>query len=97
MAIRMTCRSEAHPYTPNITCSPTRQSRPCYPPPLAYEGERQKIIEIRTQLVYSVYAGGNYCFRVGLDFIKFKNDGLRILKDKLDNQILLSSTGVKPA
>ncbi len=66
-------------------------------PPLAYEGERQKIIEIRTQLVYSVYAGGNYCFRVGLDFIKFKNDGLRILKDKLDNQILLSSTGVKPA
>lgn len=55
-------------------------------PPLAHEGERQKVIEIRTQLIYSVYAGGNNSFRVGLDFIKFKNDGLRILKDKLDNQ-----------
>lgn len=66
-------------------------------PPLAHEGERQKIIEIRTQLAYSVYAGSNYCFRIGLNFIKFKNDGLQVLKDKLDNQILLSSIGVKPA
>ena len=55
-------------------------------PPLAYEGERQKVIEIRAKLVYSVYSGSNFCFRIGLNFIKFKNDGLQILKGMLDNQ-----------
>lgn len=66
-------------------------------PPLEHKGEQQKVIEIRTQLIYSVYGGGNSSFRVGLDFIKFKKDGQRILKDKLDKQILLNSIGVKPA
>lgn len=55
-------------------------------PPVAYEGERQKVIEIRAKLVYSVYSGSNFCFRIGLNFIKFKNEGLQILKDMLDNQ-----------
>jgi hypothetical protein len=55
-------------------------------PPLAYEGERQKVIEIRAELVYSVYSGSNFCFRIGLHFIKFKNDDLQILKGMLDNQ-----------
>lgn len=55
-------------------------------PPIAYEGERQKVIEIRAKLVYSVYSGSNFCFRIGLNFIKFKNDGLQILKDMLDSQ-----------
>ncbi len=56
-------------------------------PPVAYEGERQKVIEIRAKLVYSVYSGSNFCFRIGLNFIKFKNEGLQILKDMLDNQL----------
>ena len=64
-------------------------------PPLAHEGERQKIIEIRTQLAYSVYAGSNSCFRIGLNFIKFKNGGRQILKGMLDNQFPLNSVGVK--
>lgn len=55
-------------------------------PPVAYEGERQKVIEIRAKLVYSVYSGSNFCFRIGLNFIRFKNEGLQILKDMLDNQ-----------
>ena len=53
-------------------------------PPLAYEGNRQKTIEIRANLVYSVYSGSNFCFRIGLDFINFKNDGLQILRDRLE-------------
>ena len=65
-------------------------------PPLAYEGEQQKIIEIRAQMAYSVYSGSNFCFRIGLNFIKFKNEGLQVLKGILDNQFPLSSIGAKP-
>jgi len=56
-------------------------------PPVAYEGERQKVIEIRAELVYSVYSGSNFCFRIGLNFIKFKNNGLQILEGMLDNRL----------
>lgn len=64
-------------------------------PPMAYEGERQKLIEIRSKLAYSVYSGSNFCFRVGLNFIKFKNDGLQILQGILDNQVPQKLIGAK--
>lgn len=54
-------------------------------PPVAYEGERQKIIEAKAKLAYSVYSGSNFCFRVGLHFIQFKNDGMQVLEDILNN------------
>lgn len=64
-------------------------------PPMAQEGERQKLIEIRSKLAYSVYSGSNFCFRVGLNFVKFKNDGLQVLKGILDSQVPLSEIGMK--
>ena len=65
--------------------------------PSLREEERQKTIEIRTHLIYSVYSGSNFCFRIGLNFIKFKNDGQKILKDRLDFQFSGGGGGRKPA
>ncbi len=58
-------------------------------PPLEHERGQQETIEIRAQLAYSVYAGSNFRFRIGLSFIKFKNDGQRILKGILDTTSFL--------
>lgn len=52
------------------------------PPPLRKGGGR-KIIEIQANLVYSVYSGALSCFRLGLNFTKFKGDGKGILKEML--------------
>ena len=52
------------------------------PPPL-HRGEKKKVIEIQAHQVYSVYSGAAECFRLGLHFLKFKDDGLAILKERL--------------
>jgi len=52
------------------------------PPPLLY-GQRQKIIEINARQVYSVYSGASSCFRLGFQFINYKDDGLQVLQEML--------------
>lgn len=52
------------------------------PPPLQ-KGGSKKVIEIQAHQVYSVYSGALSCFRLGLNFVKFKGDGKSILKDML--------------
>ncbi len=52
------------------------------PPPLN-RGASMRVIEINAQQVYSVYSGAASCFRLGLRFLKFKDDGLNILKERL--------------
>jgi hypothetical protein len=52
------------------------------PPPL-HRGERKKVIEIHALQIYSVYSGATECFRLGLQFLKFKDDGFEILKERL--------------
>lgn len=54
------------------------------PPPL-HKGHRQKIIEIRARQVYAVYSGESFCFRLGLEFMDFKGDGLEVLKKRLEH------------
>ncbi|MCX7176572.1 MAG: hypothetical protein NT159_22145 [Proteobacteria bacterium] len=54
-------------------------------PPLHRNG-RQKVIEIRAKQVYSVYSGETFCFRLGLEFISFKGDGLEILIEGLSHR-----------
>ncbi len=54
------------------------------PPPL-HKGHRQKIIEIRARQVYAVYSGESLCFRLGLEFVSFKDDGLEVLKKRLEH------------
>ena len=46
---------------------------------------KPKVIEIKARQIYSVYSGETYCFRLGLEFVHFKNDGLEILKDGLSH------------
>jgi len=52
------------------------------PPPLIKDGS-SKIIEIQARQVYSVYSGALSCFRLGLNFTKFKGDGMETLKEML--------------
>lgn len=51
-------------------------------PPL-HRNRRQKVVEIRSRQIYSVYSGETSCFRLGLEFIAFKGDGLEVLKEGL--------------
>lgn len=46
---------------------------------------KPKVIEISARQIYSVYSGATYCFRLGLEFIHFKNDGLQILEEALSH------------
>lgn len=52
------------------------------PPPL-HTGHRQKVMEIQARQLYSVYSGATSCFRLGFQFMHFKDDALRILKERL--------------
>lgn len=52
------------------------------PPPLNRGGSK-RVIEIHARQVYSVYSGAFSCFRLGLHFIRFKDEGLEILKERL--------------
>ena len=56
------------------------------PPPL-HKGHRQKVIEIRARQVYAVYSGASSCFRLGLEFVSFKGDGLQVLKNRLQHHV----------
>ena len=53
-------------------------------PPL-HRSDRQKIIEIGARQIYSVYSGETSCFRLGLEFLSFKEDGFDILKEGLSH------------
>ena len=56
------------------------------PPPL-HKGHRQKVIEIRARQVYAVYSGAASCFRLGFEFVDFKDDGLQVLKDRFKHHL----------
>lgn len=62
-------------------------------PPL-HRNRRQKVIEIRARQIYSVYSGETFCFRLGLEFIHFKGDGLQILTEGLSHHHPLISLPV---
>lgn len=53
-------------------------------PPL-YRNAKPKVIEIKARQIYSVYSGATYCFRLGLEFVHFKNDGLELLREGLSH------------
>ncbi|MFA6311561.1 MAG: hypothetical protein WCV99_07780 [Sterolibacterium sp.] len=54
------------------------------PPPL-HKGGSKKVIEIHARQIYSVYSGALSSFRLGFDFVSFKGDGKKILKDMLSH------------
>jgi len=56
------------------------------PPPL-YAGQRRRIIEIHARQVYAVYSGATSCFRLGLAFTGFKDDGLQVLREMLSHHL----------
>lgn len=65
-------------------------------PPLYRDG-RQKIIEIGARQIYSVYSGETSCFRLGLEFLSFKEDGFEILKEGLSHyRPVLAATDCDP-
>ncbi|HRE17560.1 MAG TPA: PilZ domain-containing protein [Rhodocyclaceae bacterium] len=51
-------------------------------PPLM-SGTKEVIVEIRAKIVYSVLDTSKDCFRLGVRFLEFKKDGLKLLKDRL--------------
>lgn len=60
-------------------------------PPLLYGEDQQKTIAIKADLAYTVFSGSDSCFRVGLHYTTFKDDGLQILKDRLERQFSVGS------
>lgn len=60
-------------------------------PILPGEG-RQKIIKIRVQLLYSVYSGSHSCFRIGLQYIDFTDNGRQVLQDRIERQFCVGTT-----
>lgn len=52
------------------------------PPPLHVK-DRPRIIEIRARQLEAVYSGVARSFRLGFEFLEFKNDGLNLLTERL--------------
>ena len=52
---------------------------------------QQKIIKIRVQLLYSVYSGSNSCFRIGLQYIDFTDNGRQVLQDRIKRQFCVGT------
>jgi c-di-GMP-binding flagellar brake protein YcgR len=50
-------------------------------------GEREKIIEIRAHVIYTVLAASLQMFRVGVQFQEFKRDGRDVLDQYLASRI----------
>jgi hypothetical protein len=53
--------------------------------PPQHRNRGQKVIEIQARQVYAVYSGDTFCFRLGLEFLGFKGDGLQILQERLSH------------
>ena len=53
--------------------------------PALHPNRRAKVIEINARQLYSVYSGETLCFRLGLEFERFKGDGFKILSDALSH------------
>ena len=53
--------------------------------PGLHRNSKPTVIEIKARQIYSVYSGETYCFRLGLEFLHFKGDGLRILEEGLSH------------
>jgi len=53
--------------------------------PSPYRNGRHSVIEVEARQKYSVYSGETSCFRLGLEFRRFKGDGLDILKEGLSH------------
>ncbi|MDD5175731.1 MAG: hypothetical protein PHQ05_04835 [Sterolibacterium sp.] len=56
------------------------------PPPL-HRNHLPRVIEIKARQVYAVYSGATSCFRLGFEFIDFKDDGLQVLTDRLKHHV----------
>lgn len=54
-------------------------------PPLN-PGEKQKVIEVQSKMVYTVHSSTGHGFRIGLRFIKFKGDGKKVLTLQLEHR-----------
>ncbi|MFA7268570.1 MAG: hypothetical protein WC073_04430 [Sterolibacterium sp.] len=53
--------------------------------PGLHKNAKPQVIEIKARQIYSVYSGETYCFRLGLEFMHFKGDGLQILEEGLSH------------
>lgn len=52
-------------------------------PPLM-SGTKETVIETRAKIVYSVLDTSKDCFRLGIRFLEFKNDGQKLLRERLE-------------
>jgi len=64
-------------------------------PPLLFGEDKQKTIAIRANVVYTVFSGADSCFRMGLHYTSFKDDGEQILQDRLERQFSVGSRDEK--
>ena len=58
-------------------------------PPLTAES-REKIVEIRCRMVYTVLASSHHQFRIGLHFLHFKGEGRNLLLENLSQRSALA-------
>ena len=63
-------------------------------PPL-HAGQKETIVEIQCNMVYTVLDSEQSRFRIGLRFLHFKGDGKRILSDILSKRALPKSPDSK--
>lgn len=55
--------------------------------PALHPGEKQKVIEISSKMVYTVHASNGRGFRIGLRFLRFKGDGKKVLAHHLEQRL----------
>ncbi len=62
------------------------------PPPLQ-AGQAPRLIEADARVVYSILSANACCFRVGLQFVRFKDDGRMLLEQRLAHHMPAFSVG----
>lgn len=56
-------------------------------PPL-HNGSRQKIVEIRARMIYTVHSSAHDRFRIGMRFIQYKGEGRKTLQTNLESRAI---------
>ncbi len=54
--------------------------------PALKSGEPEKIIEIHSRMAYTILAANHHQFRIGLHFLRFKDEGRKLLAENLGNR-----------
>lgn len=56
--------------------------------PIEHPGGKNKIVEIKARMVYTVLSAGHRQFRCGIHFLEFKTNGRAVLKSAIERRAM---------